>query len=442
MKPLPDGPSMNESDLLSIFTTNPFPFLKECHEKYGDMFTLELGDFGIDEYQASGKWVFLANADYLKILFKSSNTVQLAGRANQILFQKILPDEGSLMLDGQAHLERRKILGKVLQGEKKTREFTPSILQITQDEISGFPANQAFPLTASFRRIAAQMMRKLTFGALCTDETGQVTDNVCQFGDPGMLPEQRQGLINQSTAALGKMLSACPHARQASADSTLFSVLTDAWQVDNTLRKIDVQAELMVVMLAGVDTSANTMAWVTAQILSRPAVFAKVRQELHQVLGPVQTASAEQFDQMPYLDAVIHETTRLCPLLFTTTPRLLIQPLQMGDFLLPPGTMAASCMNVIHTRPDYYPDPLTFRPERFIETKPDPYRYIYFGGGIRRCPGMGFALYEMKVIIATILHSCTFELVDVSTVAERQGSFFAPKGSISVKLTSPFNRHP
>jgi cytochrome P450 family 110 len=200
------------------------------------------------------------------------------------------------------------------------------------------------------------------------------------------------------------------------------------------------------VILAGVDTSASTMAWVTAQILSRPAIFAKVRQELHQVLGSGQTGqtSAEQFDQMPYLDAVIHETTRLCPLLFTTTPRLLIQPLQMGDFLLPQGTMVASCMNVIHTRPDYYPDPLSFRPERFIETKPDPYRYIFFGGGIRRCPGMAFALYEMKVIIATILHSCTFELLDVSTVAERQGSFFAPKGSISVKLAgpNPFHRRP
>jgi cytochrome P450 len=137
---------------------------------------------------------------------------------------------------------------------------------------------------------------------------------------------------------------------------------------------------------------------------------------------------------MPYLDAVIHETTRLCPLFFTTTPRLLISPLPIGDYLLPAGTIVASTMNVIHTRPDYYPDPLTFRPERFIEHKPDPYRYIFFGGGIRRCPGMGFALYEIKVILATLLHSCQLEAVEVTTERERHGSFFAPRGSLAVKL--------
>ncbi len=431
---LPAGPGTSTEELGSIFTADPFAFLAQCYQTWGELFTLELGDFGVHEHHATGQWVFLCNADHLKRLLKADSTVQLAGRANQIQFQKILPDEGSLMLDGAAHAARRKILGRVLQGERKIRDFTDPIRQATLDEIAHFPATEAFPLAPCFRRIAAHMMRRLTFGALDDEAIDQVTHNVCRFGDPSVAPEQKKPLIEQSTAVLGKVLSACPHAAQGNA--TLLAALNHAWQAEKSLSKADVQAELMTVMLAGVDTTAATLAWITSQILSRAAVWAKVQAELSRVLGQggAEAASAAQFDQMPYLDAVIHETTRLCPLFFTTTPRLLISPLQMGDYLLPPGTIVASAMNVIHTRPDYYPDPLAFRPERFIDSKPDPYRYIFFGGGIRRCPGMGFALYEIKVILATLLHSCRLEPVDVNTARERHGSFFAPKGSIVVKL--------
>jgi cytochrome P450 len=70
-----------------------------------------------------------------------------------------------------------------------------------------------------------------------------------------------------------------------------------------------------------------------------------------------------------------------------------------------------------------------------MEAAPDPYRWLHFGGGVRRCLGMEFALYEIKVVLATLLRNYRFEPVDVNTECEKQGLFFSPKGSVVVKIT-------
>ncbi len=433
---LPPGPDLDTATLVDIFSADPFPFLDQCCATYGEVFTLALGDFGVTEHKASGQWVFFTRADDVKQLLKAGSSVQMAGRANQIQFQKILPDQSSLMLDGALHQARRKILAKVLQGEQKIRQFTAAIIQATLGEIGQFPPDRPFALTPCFRRIAAHTMRRLTFGNLADPAIERVTDHVYRFGDPQGPAEQKKPLIDQGVATMGEWLHTCPHAMASEQEATLSAALIRAWKEDGSLTMADVQAELMTVMLAGVDTTAATLSWCAAQILSRPVVLAQVQEELKRVLGAQQITSVSTalFDQMPKLDAVIYETTRLCPLFFTTTPRLLVDSLSIAGYELPPGTLVASYMNGIHLRADYYPDPQSFRPERFIEAKADPYRYLFFGGGIRRCPGMNFALYEIKLVLATLLHTCRLEPVEVNTLRERHGSFFAPKGGIQVCL--------
>lgn len=432
MKELPDGPNTATEDLFPIFMSNPFPFLKQCQASYGDMFTLALGDFGITEFQTSGKWVFLANADYLKVLFKAGNTVQLAGRANQIQFQKLLPEEGSVMLDGPAHLERRRMLSKLLQGGDKIRSFTDAMCNIVIDEIKQFPADREFELSANFRHISSVVMRHLTFGDANDDDIAKITYNVSQFGDPTIPPDQKKGLVTECLHAADQIIRKCPHASAASDDSA-FSVLMNSWQNEKKLEKADLEAELLVIMLGGVDTTASTMAWIMAQLYSHPEAMDKVMAELESVFGDG-ALTADKFDQLTYLDAVIHETCRLSPLLMNSSARLLIQPLEIDGHLLPAGTMVVSCMHLIHMREEYYPEPGAFKPERFVGTNPDPFRHVYFGGGIRRCLGMAFALYEMKVVIATLLLKSRLEPVTITTEPELQGSFFAPRGSLGVKL--------
>ncbi len=432
MKTLPDGPSISGPELFQIFMSNPFPFLRECYEKYGDMFTLELGDFGVTKFQASGKWVFLCNADYLRILFKAGNSVQLAGAANQIQFMEMMPEDGSVMMDGDEHLARRKLLGKLLQGEKKIQGFSDAIRTIVEQEISQFPADQSFQLSASFRRISGEVMRHLTFGPEVNADTAQASFLVSQFGDPTIPHEGKKQLTEGCIHIFKKMMSGCPHA-PAGADNSVFGLLMNACNNEQQLSESAVEAELLVVMLGGVDTTASTMAWIVARILQEPGVLAKVQEELQRVIGQRQPV-ADDFTQLSYLDAVILETCRISPLLMNSSARLLVAPLEINGHTLPTGTMVVSCMHLIHTNPDYYPDPFVFKPERFIGTKPDAYEHVFFGGGIRRCLGMAFALYEMKVVIATLLLRCKIIPVNISLEPELQGSFFAPKGSLEMKV--------
>lgn len=429
---LPNGPDMNEKELLPIFRDNPFEFFRKCYSEYGDMFTLQLGDFGIKRHGASGKWVFLANADYLRVLFKTNSSIALAGAANSILFQEIIPPEGSLMLDGAKHIERRKILGRLLQNEKKIRGFTHDILDIVSAEVAKFPANDVFELTPVFRRISAEIMKNATFGSIDRDETTAITTNISTFGDPKLSFDQKDELVNKCTASIKELMDACPHAPPEN-DNSIYSVLMDSWKSESILSEADVSAELLVIMLGGVDTTGSTMAWVMAQIFKHAEVYEKVMSEINLVFGE-DALTAEKVDQLNYLQAVIYEACRISPALRNGATRLLIQPLEIGGYTLPAGTVVASCMHLIHSRADYYPEPAVFKPERFLNQAPDPYQFAFFGGGIRRCLGMAFALYEIKTVIAAILHAHHFEPINPSVEPELQGSFFGPKGSIGVKL--------
>jgi cytochrome P450 len=105
--------------------------------------------------------------------------------------------------------------------------------------------------------------------------------------------------------------------------------------------------------------------------------------------------------RLPYLDAVASETLRMAPIV-PDMLRTLAEPMQLGPYSLPAGTHVDFAAALVHTRPDLYPEPETFRPERFLERKFGPHEWIPFGGGARRCIGAAFATAEMKVVVGTL----------------------------------------
>jgi unspecific monooxygenase len=435
MNELPGGPSIAEMELFKIFTTNPFSFLKECYEKYGDMFTIKLGTFGVTDYETTGNWVFLCNSDHIKTLFKTKSDVIQAGPANDIQFQQLLPKQAMVIMDGAEHIDRRKMLSSSVQSKEKIRQLTPAIVQIVRDEISAFPADQAFPLSPAFRRISGEAMRCLIFGDVGKEEVTCINAKLSEFGDPAYSHAEKISLVEESANSLNKIIAeykSCPH-QAGEEQNNIFSVLMHGYTKDKTLDEKDVRDETITLLLGGNDTSATTMSWAMTWIFSLPEVMKKVLQELRHVFAD-HAPTAEDFEKLPYLDAVIKESSRISAMFFTTSARILVQPMELGGYQLPPGTMIVSCPYIVHTRPDYYPEPMEFKPERFLDTNADPSQWLPFGGGIRRCLGMAFALHEMKVVIATLLHECKFEGVDISTEAELQGGFFAPKGSVTVKF--------
>ena len=157
---------------------------------------------------------------------------------------------------------------------------------------------------------------------------------------------------------------------------------------------------LITILIAGHDTTALALAWALADIVPRPEVVDRLADELRRVTGGG-PPEAEHLPALEYLDAAIRESLRRSPVV-PFVVRKTVRPFAAGGREYPAGVVLCPCSYLVHRRADLYPEPDQFRPERFLERKFGPHEWFPFGGGNRVCLGMPFALYEMKVLLATL----------------------------------------
>jgi cytochrome P450 len=177
--------------------------------------------------------------------------------------------------------------------------------------------------------------------------------------------------------------------------------LLDAFHEDGQpLGDEEIRDAIMTLVLAGHDTTAIALAWALEQIVPRADVVARLGDELRQTTGGA-PPSAQHLGRLEYLDAAIRESMRLRTIL-PFVVRLTKEAFRAGGREYPPGIVLCPCSHLVHRRPDLYPEPEAFRPERFLERKYAGHEWFPFGGGNRTCLGMAFALYEMKVVLGTL----------------------------------------
>ncbi|MGH7857952.1 MAG: cytochrome P450, partial [Candidatus Binatia bacterium] len=162
--------------------------------------------------------------------------------------------------------------------------------------------------------------------------------------------------------------------------------------------------------------------WTFGRLAQHADVLASVEREIERAEG----------GEMPFLEATIRESLRLHPVI-PEVGRRLVRPVQVGRWHLPGGVVVTPSVYLIHRREDLWPEPEAFRPERFLGRRPSPYEFLPFGGGIRRCLGMAFALYEMRIVLAEILEKHTVRMAPghrMSTV--RRSITLAPAGGMPI----------
>lgn len=158
--------------------------------------------------------------------------------------------------------------------------------------------------------------------------------------------------------------------------------------------------------------------------MRHPEKYARLRTEVD--------AGAEEV----YLDAVVKETMRLCPAA-PIVVRKLLAPMELGGYTLPAGTTVAPCVHLVHRREDIYPEPLRFRPERFLEQPAGTYTWIPFGGGVRRCLAASYAQLLMKQVISTVIGEVDMRPVDPSSELPRKSAIsFVPHRHATVVVRS------
>jgi cytochrome P450 len=147
----------------------------------------------------------------------------------------------------------------------------------------------------------------------------------------------------------------------------------------------ELRDQVVTLLAAGHETTAGSLAWACERLARHPHVVTRLRE-----------------DGDEYLEATVKEVLRVRPVL-SITPRKVVQPFTVGDWTLPPGVHVTPCLYLAHRRPELWPDPTAFRPERFLEGAPAPYAWLPFGGGVRRCAGAAFATMELHEVLRAVV---------------------------------------
>ncbi|MDD1435505.1 cytochrome P450, partial [Dolichospermum sp. ST_sed10] len=194
----------------------------------------------------------------------------------------------------------------------------------------------------------------------------------------------------------------------------------------------ELRDELMTLLVAGHETTATSLTWALYWIHHLPQVREKLLQELDN-LG--QQPDANEIFKLPYLNAVCSETLRMYPVAMLALNRLVKSPLEVMGYNLEPGNLVVPCIYLTHHREDLYPDSKQFKPERFLERQFSTSEFLPFGGGNRRCIGMALALFEMKLVLATVLSQWQMELADTEPVQPaRKGALLGPGGGVKMVI--------
>jgi cytochrome P450 len=158
---------------------------------------------------------------------------------------------------------------------------------------------------------------------------------------------------------------------------------------DSPMTEREIRDELLTLLVAGHETTATALSWAVERLTRHPDKLGRLAEEV-------------QAGEKEYLEVVVTETLRLRPVI-SLVARYLREPVEIGGWQLPAGVTLVPSIYLVHRRPDVYPNPERFEPERFLENPPGTYTWIPFGGGVRRCIGGSFAHFEMQVVLAELV---------------------------------------
>ncbi|EFX88228.1 hypothetical protein DAPPUDRAFT_311767 [Daphnia pulex] len=192
----------------------------------------------------------------------------------------------------------------------------------------------------------------------------------------------------------------------------LLDLLLTASVGGQVLSDQDIQDEIDTFMFEGHDTSASMMGWFLYLMAANPECQGKAYNELLDVFGKSEReCTQEDIPKLKYLECCIKETLRMYPSI-AGFERHVQEDIRIGNYLIPAGCSVGCLALTTHTNSKFFPDPLVFKPERFLLDQAvgrHPYAYIPFSAGPRNCIGQRFAMLEGKIVISNLLRRFKFE---------------------------------
>ncbi|MEH1922687.1 cytochrome P450 [Nostoc sp.] len=436
---LPNGPQMPRWLRMIKFISQPVKYVDDFAKIYGDTFTIR-------SVHSDNHLVYFSQPQALEQIFTADSSHFEVGRGN-IGLRFLLGDRSFMLSDGDRHQRQRQLLAPPFHGERM-RAYGEEIREITRQVSNEWQIGKPFNIRESMQEITLRVILRVVFGLndgqLFEELRRSLSDLLDFISSPIMSSAfffrfmQKDfgawspwGWVLQQRQKIDQLIYALLRERRAESEQNrqdILSLMMAARYDDGQgMSDEELHDELMTLLVAGHETTASALTWAFYWIDYLPEVREKLLEELNTVgVNPDLSSVAK----LPYLTAVYQETLRIYPIAMTAFVRVVKIPITVMGYELREGTAIIPSIYLAHHREEVYPQSKQFKPERFLEKQYSPYEYLPFGGGNRRCIGMAFAQYEMKIVLATILSEFQLSLVNKRPVRPvRRGlTLAAPAG--------------
>ena len=401
---LPPGPWVPGILQALRFARAPLANVLAAHRRYGEPFTARSPGFGTS--------VVFSSPELVKSIVTGDPKVFHAGLANAPI-RPVLGPWSLLALDRAPHMQQRKLLLPPFHGER-LQSYAGLIAELAQREVLSWPLGESFRLHERMERLTLEVILDVVFGIADEarkDELRRLLPLLVQSSRMlvfwGAVMHRDLGPIHPQATFAGRrdavdaLLYAEIAERRAmdpaerARRKDILSMLVEAEHEDGSpMGDAEIRDQLATLVLAGHETTATALTWAMDLLHRNGDVLARLR------------SGGEADSDDEYLDAVIREVLRIRPVV-PVVGRTVTEPVRIGPHDLPAGTDLAAAILLTHHRPDVFPEPTRFRPERFLGggSEVPSYGWLPFGGGVRRCIGASFAQFEMATILRVLARS-------------------------------------
>ena len=443
---LPDGPKTPPWLQLIQWIADPLGYMETSFQGYGDVFTVRFG-------RVFPPLVFVSNPQAIQEIFTADPKLFDSGRGNRIL-QPWVGENSLFLLDGDRQQRERRLLMPPFHGERM-RAYGDLICKIAEQVSSKLTIGKPFSVRDSMQEITLRVILQVVFGIDEGPRYEQLRQLLAAFLNMTASPLRSSlvffkwlqkdlgswspwGSFLRQLQQIDDLIYAEIQERRRQLDPSrtdILSLLISARdQQGEGMTDVELRDELMTLLLAGHETTATALSWAFYWIHRLPLIRDKLLQEIDR-LGD--NPDPTDVFRLPYLTAVCQETLRIYPVALLTSSRILKAPFQVMDYQFETDTNLAPCIYLTHHREDLYPEPKQFKPERFLERQYSPYEYLPFGGGSRRCLGEALAMFEMKLVLATILSNYQLALADKRPIRpQRRSVTLSPTGGVKMVMKS------
>ncbi|MGJ5676056.1 MAG: cytochrome P450 [Nostochopsis sp.] len=425
---LPPGPKIPLWLLRQQLDTNPLGCLDAISKRYGDIVTIMSGFTPI---------VYVSNPSGIKQYLTNTKEITISSLplGDSPITVGQMGQQGILHIEGLVHKHRRPLLMKAYHGERMNASGK-SICELTKKIISQQAIAKTFIAHEMLSKITLQIAIEVVIGLRKGERYEKINDLYSScikyekswlFDITTKLPFTQVDLGRLSPwgyhryllKEIFQFLYSEVKERRKQADPLRQDMLCDLiFACDETGKPFsdeEVRDLLFLPILASRDGATHSLTWFLYWVHRLPDVREKLLEELDS-LG--ENPDPMSIVALPYLNSVCNESLRIYPSPIFSLPRVVVSPVEIMGYELIPGTVIITNIYSTHQREDVYPEPKQFKPERFLEKKFSPYEFIPFGSGVRSCIAGSFSIFQMKLVLATILSN--YKLTLINKRPERQ----------------------